>query len=272
MAAPAQHQHGAPDSSGDGGRNWLMIGLLGGGGLLAAALVLWLLTGGMATLAKILPEGVVKALGERPGEGKKVEQKLTDYPGEKLAEAPEKAGDEPAPAADVWVAPAAEVSAEELDKLLQPMLAQAKATDEAIEKVRENRGRDQGVLHAGEAALESLRHYKLADIPQRYRKAADDKRKTLTAERAEALTSAKRLAKATHLVAVPDGAARDSVVLRSAASESSENMAIIDDGVLAQLHLDTQKGWMRIDVLTGSAIGKGGYLQSRYLKRLPEAK
>ncbi len=268
MAAPPASR--APEPVG-GGRNWVVIGLLGGGGLLAAAIGLWLLTGGMATLAKILPEGVVKTLGERPGEGKRVEQKLHDYPGEQVAEAREKELAAP-PAADTWVAPAAEVDPEELARLLQPLEAQAKAADTAIEAVRENRGRDQAVVLAGEQAVEALRTYKLVDVPSRYRKAAEDKRKALTNERNEAMASAKRLAKATHLVAVPDGAARDSVVLRSAGGESSDNLGLLDDGVLAKVHLDTGKGWMRIDVLSGANAGKGGYLQSRYLKRLPDAR
>ncbi|MBM4346059.1 MAG: hypothetical protein FJ100_22010 [Deltaproteobacteria bacterium] len=269
MAAPPASR--APEPAGGGGRNWLVIGLLGGGGLVAAAVALWLLTGGMATLARMLPEGVVKTLGERPGEGKRVEQKLHDYPGESVREASEKEREAPPPA-DAWAAPAAEVDPEELVKLLQPLEAQAKSADAAIEAVRENRGRDQAVVLAGEQAVEALRTFKLVDVPQRYRKAAEDKRKALANERNEALASAKRLAKATHLVAVPDGAARDSVVLRSAGGEASENLGLLDDGMLVKVHLDTGKGWMRIDVLSGTNAGKGGYLQGRYLKRLPDAR
>lgn len=262
MAFPAKQPEPAASNS-----KWLIFGGLGVGGLIAAALVLWLLMGGTQTLVSVLPEGVVKTLGERPGEGKKVEQKLSDYPGEKIAEKDE----EPKVAAagpDVFVAPAPEINAEELDKLLLPLQAQAKSADQAIEKVRDGHGKDQASLHEAEQAVAGLRAFSLREIPARYKAMAEQKRKALADERTEAFASAQRLARATHLVAVPAGVASDSVVLRSAASEASENVGVLDDGVLVHLHLDTGKGWARIDALTGSAAGKGGYLQSKYLRRV----
>ena len=51
MAAPPPARGPAPEAPAQ--RNWMLIALLGGGGVVAAAIALWLLTGGMATLAHI---------------------------------------------------------------------------------------------------------------------------------------------------------------------------------------------------------------------------
>ncbi len=244
----------------------LVFGGLGVGGLIVAGLVLWLLMGGTATLVSVLPEGVVKTLGERPGEGKRVEQHLSDYPGEQAAKA-QAEPEAPQVAADAWQAPAPEVSAEELQALLAPLQAQTKLTDAAIDRVRDGKGTDQAALHDAEQAVAALRTFSLRDIPARYKVAAEDQRKTLATERIEAFAAAQRLARATHLIALPSSAARDSVVLRSSAGEASENIAVLDDGVLVHVHLDTGKGWSRVDALSGPAAGKGGYLQNKYLRR-----
>jgi hypothetical protein len=92
----------------------------------------------------------------------------------------------------------------------------------------------------------------------------------LTDERVQALQSAKKLAKATHIVVGTAGTAL--LELRKAADAHAESVTGLDDGTLVQVHLDTGKGWSRLDVLSGAAAGKGGYLQNGALKRLPPPK
>lgn len=280
---PAQPARPPPAS----GPNWpVLIGLCVGG-LALVAVVGWLVFGGGANaVLRALPEGVVKVFGERPGEGKRVEQKLSDYPGEKTSDpgpgsgtAADKAGPSGAPDrtpsadAPANVDPAAKgddgaTAAEEQAEALKPLQAQAKVTDAAIDKVRESKGANLDDLRAAEAAVEALRGFSLKAVPSRYRKAAEAERKALTDERSQGLEAAQRLAKATHLVFLPKGMPRDTVVLRQAASASSENVAILDDGTLLKVHLDTGKGWVRVDALSGPATGKAGYLQARFVKKI----
>lgn len=266
MAAPPARPPAQPAEE-PKGRNWLLLGLLGGGGLVTACLVLWLLSGGMSTVMSLLPEGVVKALGERPGEGKRVEQHLTDYPGEKAADkddAPPAAKPTDKPANP---APQPELSAEELATALQPLKDLGKAADTAIETVRENRAKNLDELHAAEKAVDAIRSFKSADLPKQARKAADEEKRALAAEKADALEAAKRLGKATHLVSLPND--KDTTPLREAASDASEVVASVDDGALVHVHLDTGKGWLRVDVLNGKAAGKGGYLPGKVVKKIP---
>ncbi len=231
---------------------WMVLGGLGLGALVLAGVGVWLMMGGTNVVLGMLPDGVVKTLGERPGEGKKIEQKLSDYPHEQKGDK----GDGP-------------VDPEELQPYRESMEAQAALVDAAIDKMRASGGRDQALVHAAEKSLEDLRIFSIRDAPSRLQPPLQELRRNLTQERAAALDTARRVNKATHLVVVEGEGKR--AALRSSANAESASVAELEDGVLVRVHLDNGNGWSRADVLSGPAAGKGGYVQNRALKALPKA-
>lgn len=238
---------------GSGGMpRWMVLGGLGLGALALAGIGLWLMMGGTNVVLGMLPEGVVKTLGERPGEGKKVQQQLSEYPTDRPSD---KGGEAVDPA--------------ELDSYRTAMEAQAALVDAAIDKMRASGGRDQSLVHAAEKSLEDLRTFSIRDAPARLQPELQQLRRDLTQERATALDTARRVNKATHLVVV-DGAGKRAA-LRGSANADAASVAELEDGVLVRVHLDNGNGWSRADVLSGPSAGKGGYLQNRSLKALPKA-
>jgi hypothetical protein len=219
---------------------------LGLGAVALAGLGVWLMMGGTNVVLGVLPEGVVKTLGERPGEGKKVEQKLSDYPNEQ----PGDKGGGP-------------ISAEELAPYRESLEAQAALVDAAIDKMRASGGRDQALVHAAEKALDDLKTSSVRDAPTRLQSNLQELRRDLTQERAAALDTA------THLVVVEGEGKR--AAMRSSANAEAAIVAELEDGVLVRVHLDNGNGWSRADVLSGPSAGKGGYVQNRSLKALPKA-
>lgn len=234
---------------------WLTLALLGVGGLLVLAIGVWLLMGGTATIMRWMPEGVAKTLGEKPGEGKKVEQKLSDYPGD-----PQGAGSDQENAAGASDLPTSEA----VDAALAAVMTQVEAADEAITRVRGGHGRDQAVIAEAEKAVQAIGSTPLGECTRKVKQAAEEKRRALVAQKQTALDAAKRLARATHLV-------MSETSLRAAADSDSEQVAKLQDGVLVQVHLDTGKGWSRADVISGPATGKAGYVLDAVLKKLAQA-
>lgn len=235
----------------EGGQpRWLWLTLLSVTVLLVLGVTTWLLMGGANTVVSWLPEGVAKTLGERPGEGKRVEQKLTHYPGE---QAPTEDGEE--------------VDAEELQRLLGPLRDKAEATDAAIAALGGKHRPDQAAVLAAENAVDELKTFSLGDLPKAYRQPAEERRRAMVDERQTALTRLKKTLRATHLVTGTSGTAL--LELRKAADDQAESVTGLEDGTLVQVHLDTGKGWSRVDVLSGPDAGKGGYLQNGALQRLP---
>ncbi|MBI5607722.1 MAG: hypothetical protein HY902_02460 [Deltaproteobacteria bacterium] len=245
----------APDNKGSGAPRWLVLVGLGVGVLAAGALGVWLLMGGTATVMRWLPEGVAKTLGEKPGEGKRVEQKLTDYPGDKAAPAGDSAEDDGQPP-----------SAEDLEDAMAPLRDLAVDADAAIAKVRQGGAEDLTATAAAEKAIQTLRTAAVGEASKKAKKAAEDRRKAMVLERVQALAAAKRLSKATHMVR--EAPAK----LHQAADDSSPATGTLDDGVLVWVHLDTGKGWSRVDVLSGAASGKSGYVLNSALTKLKGAK
>lgn len=239
------------ESSG-GMPRWMVFAGLGLGAVALAGLGVWLMMGGTNVVLGMLPEGVVKTLGERPGEGKKVEQKLSDYPNEQ----PSDKGGGP-------------ITAAELAPYRESLEAQAAVVDAAIDKMRASGGRDQALVHAAEKALDDLKTSSVRDAPNRLQSTLQELRRDLTQERATALDTARRVNKATHLVVVEGEGKR--AAMRSSANAESASVAELEDGVLVRVHLDNGNGWSRADVLSGPSAGKGGYLQNRSLKALPKA-
>ena len=249
MATPQRND----EQSSGGMPRWLLLSGLGLGVLLVGAFGVWLLMGGSATLMGMMPQGVVKALGERPGEGKKVEQHLGDYPSTNANAAKET---EP-------------VKPQDLTQWQEPMQALADTADAAIDKMRASGGRDQAAVHAAEKAVDDLRTFSLRDAPNRVQQPLLELRRTMTQERASALDRARRVNKATHLVVT--SAEGPKVPMRSAAKETADLLVELEDGVLVRVHLDNGNGWSRADVLSGPSTGKGGYIQNKSLKALPKA-
>lgn len=249
MATPQR----SDEQSSGGMPRWMVLSGLSIGVLLLGAFGVWLLMGGTAVVMGVMPQGVAKALGERPGEGKKVEQHLSDYPSEKANQNKET---EP-------------VKPEDLAQWQEPMQALAEAADAAIDKMRASGGRDQAAVHAAEKAVDDLRTFSLRDAPGRVQEQLKELRRNMAQDRAAALDRARRVNKATHLVV--SSADGPKVPLRDAAKESAETVVQLEDGVLVRVHLDNGNGWSRADVLSGPSTGKGGYIQNKSLKALPKA-
>ena len=249
MATPQR----SDEQSSGGMPRWLVLTGMSLGVLVLGAFGVWMLMGGTAIVMGWMPEGVSKALGERPGEGKKVEQRLSDYPTEKANL--NKDNEPPKP--------------EEMAQWQDPMLALGEAADDAIDKMRASAGRDQAAVQAAEKAVDELRTFSLRDAPVRVQEPLKELRRTMTQERAAALDRARRVNKATHLVIT--SAEGPKVPLRESAKETAELVATLEDAVLVRVHLDNGNGWSRADVLSGPSTGKGGYIQNRSLKALPKA-
>jgi hypothetical protein len=247
MAAPA------PRESSSGLPRWLILVGLVLGVLLAGAVGVWLLMGGTATVMHFLPEGVAKTLGEKPGEGKRVEQHLSDYPGDH-AGATDEAGDDKPP------------STEDTDDALAPIRDLAVDADAAIAKLRAAGAGDQSAAAAAEKAIENLRTAALGESSKQAKKVAEERRKAMVLERVQAFESARRLGRATHMIA------ENATQLRQAAEGDSKPLATLDDGVMLWVHLDTGKGWSRVDVLSGSAAGKSGYVLNAAMTKIKQAK
>lgn len=241
--------------SGSGLPRWLVLVGLGVGALVAGAIGVWLLMGGTATVMRWLPKGVAKTLGEKPGEGKKVEQKLTDYPGDKAGAPAEVAEDDGQPP-----------SAEDLEDAMAPLRDLAVDADAAIAKVRQAGPDDLTALAAAEKAIQTLRTAAVGEASKKAKKVAEERRKAMVLERVQALASAKRLGRATHMIQ------QAPAKLHQAADSSSPEVATLDDGVLVWVHLDTGKGWSRVDVLSGAAAGKSGYVGNASLGKLKAGK
>lgn len=233
---------------------WAVLTILGILVVVALGVGAWLMMGGMAKVMRMMPEGVLKTVGEAPGEGKRVQQKLTDYPGEKAGQAAEEAGGGEA------------VDPEKLLGYLAPLTEQAQQVDDAIAKMRAGKAGDQALLNGADQAFAALRNYVPRDVPKAYLPSLEEKKRALVSEKRTVLDAAKRAARATHLVAGTDGTAR--LELRKAADPKSESVAGIEDGTLVQVHLDTGKGWSRVDILSGPSTGKAGYLQNEALKKI----
>lgn len=249
MATPQRND----EQSSGGMPRWMVLTGMSVGVLVLGAFGVWMLMGGTAIVMGLLPQGVTKALGERPGEGKKVEQHLSDYPSEKANL--NKENEPPKP--------------EELAQWQEPMQALADAADAAIDKMRATGGRDQAAVHVAEKAVDDLRTFSLRDAPTRVQEPLKELRRTMAQDRASALDRARRVNKATHLVV--SSAEGPKVPMRDAAKESAELVVSLEDGVLVRVHLDNGNGWSRADVLSGPSSGKGGYIQNKSLKALPKA-
>lgn len=250
---------------------WLVLTALALAGLLAVALGLWLLWGGTATVMSWLPTSLVRSVSEKAGDPKVVEQqpdpegapwKSKAYvnqdrvDGDK-ADDPDKdlpaegTADKADPQHDAAVAQAA----------LAPITEAAAAVDRAIEAWQKKPG-DQALLLVAEKAIESLRTTSVHAGTAALRQAALEQRGELVNQKRKALEDAQRQIRASHRITAKSGAAS----MRQAADDKSEEVAQLPDDTSVHLFLDTGHGWSRIEVLTGEAAGKNGYVRNRNLE------
>lgn len=251
---------------------WLVLGGFGLGGLLLAALALWLLWGGTATVMSWLPSGVVRSLGEKVGEPKVVEP-VADPEGApwkaKAYTNQARAGDD-----DEAALPGA-ASQDQADEdptgdaaLAKAALAQvvlaAAAADRAIEAWQKKPG-DQGLRVAAERSIDALH---AAEIPAKtpaLRQAALEQRAELVAQKRKFLADLQRMERATHTVSVRNGGM---ATLRTAGEDSAAEVAQLGDTTSVHVFLDNGHGWSRVEVLTGDHAGKNGYLRNRNLNQV----
>lgn len=242
---------------------WMLLGSFGVGGLALAGIALWLLWGGTATVMSWLPEGVVKALGEKAGEGKVIERKgdpegapwemkaYKTHAGKDDPEA-EEAAETPTPTAKTDDASKAEAT-------LAPIVAAARAADQAIEAV-EAHPQDQAAVLKAVHAIETLKETPVLGGNAALRQAALERRGELVLEKQAALTAIQTQGRTTHVV-------KTATILRKAADDGSEAVATLETDTKVHSFLDTGTGWTRVEALGGESSGKNGYVPTRSLAR-----
>jgi len=258
---------------------WLRITAIALGVILAGVIGLWLLMGGWKRLARMLPPSVITAIGGTPGE--KVVPQTADPEGapwerrgggddaDKAEEPkkqakndePEAADEEPPPP------PALDPAQEEADAAaaVAPIKARAEQADAAIEKAREHPEDQQAYLDANKA-VEALAGTVIKAETEALRVSALEFRTEIAAQKRKALEEARRSGRATHSVrGTGADASAPYLVLREAANPGSEDLGHMQDGDLVRLQIDLDTGWVKVEALSGAAMGKSGYAKSRYL-------
>lgn len=250
---------------------WMVLGGFGVGGLVLAALALWLLWGGTATVMSWLPSGVAKSLGEKSGETKVIARKVdpegaawdlkAHRTGAPQAEPAAEAG-EPGPDAEDDGKPG-EPNPEDAERAaaaLAPINAAATLADEALAAYAAKPG-DQGLRLAAEHAIETLKVTSVPKTTSALRQAALEQRSVLVVQKRKVMEDTQVQARATHKL---NGAAS----LRKAAAEDADEVAALPGDTLLHLFLDTGTGWARVEALNGEAAGRNGYVKSRALSKL----
>lgn len=262
-------------------KRWLMLAGLGVGVLAAGAFGFWLLMGGTGVIMRSLPDGVVKLLGEKPGEKYYPPEQNPPAPWDKpppgkgfqerpsYAEEPEAEAIEEAKAAEPGAEGNAEppTTAQDDAAKAQAVMAAVKqladAADEAIARYSDRGASDQEAYLAAEKAIAALRSAPIRGGSEAVRVAAREQRDEWVLQKQKALDEAKRLGRATHTVAVGPG---KTASLREAASAGSTEVAELEDGTLVKVFLDTGTGWARAEALSGNSAGKNGYVRSGQIR------
>ena len=259
--------------------SWMVLGGFGAGGLVLAALALWLLWGGTATVMSWLPSGVAKSLGEKAGETKVIQRTkdpegaawelkayktrepkaepgvVAEDPGEDAALAAAGTKDEAAPS---------EPNPEEVERAeaaLAPIRAAAAMADEALAAYAAKPA-DQGLRLAAEHSIETLKVTTVPKTTSALRQAALEQRSVLVQQKRKVMEATQVGARATHKL---NGATS----LREAAADDAEEVAALPGDALLHVFLDTGSGWSRVEALNGEAAGRNGYVKSRSLSKLP---
>jgi hypothetical protein len=264
------------------------------GAIVALALVAWLMTGGLQQLLSWMPPGVRKIIGEpgtekvmpaRPDpngapwekRGYQPSDDETDTPMPKMkpsvAGEPEESAEEAATPDENAVEPAARPEDEAAAAaVLAPIRSLDEAAGTAIEAYERN-PEDQGKYLTAEKAVATLRTFAPADgTASALRTAATELRDERAVARAEALTAARAMGRATHKVHLGEDQASPFLAVREAANTESRLVAELLDGTLVRVFLDNGNGWYRVEAVTGESAGKGGYARGKWLQKLPRPK
>jgi hypothetical protein len=244
---------------------WMVLGSFGLGGLGLAAIALWLLWGGTATVMSWLPDGVVKAVGEKAGEGKVIERQKDPEgaPWEMKAYKTHAGKDDPeAEEAQEAAAPTATGKSDDAVKAeatLAPIKAAAEAADQALDALAAD-PKDQKAYLTAVHAIETLKSAQVLGGNAALRQAAVERRGELVAEKQASLDALQTKGRTTHVV-------KSATTLHKAADDGSEALGALAEGTQVHVFLDTGSGWSRVEALTGEAIGKNGYVPSKALSR-----
>ena len=258
---------------------WLRIVVIVLGTFVVGVVGLWLMSGGWKRISAMLPPSVVQAIGGTPGE--KVVPQTADPEGAPWEKHPGAADDadkdeqpkkkaakvEDEPEADAPPAPKADRAKEEADAVaaLAPIKARAAEADAAIEKMRDHPDDQQAYLDANKA-VEALAGAMVRAETDALRTSALEFRTEVTAQKRKDLEEARRLGRATHSVqGTGEDASAPYLVLREAANSGAADVAHMQDGDLVRVQIDLDTGWVKVEALSGEAMGKSGYAKSHFL-------
>jgi len=264
----------------------IALGILGG--IAALALAVWLfLFNGLNVVLSALPPGVVKLIGEKPGEQKVMpvvaerapwethkaytarkngerpgaEPSADDSPGKVDDDEVDDTAEEPAAPAKTDEQAAAELT-------MAPIRSLGARADEAIAAYQDDAS-DQALFLAANQAIEAIKAVEIQAETEAVRVAAVEYRAELVTQKRKTLEESRRAGRATHRVAGTAGnKSAPYLTLREAASSSSDDVGHVSDGQLLRVHLDAGGGWQRVEVLTGPTAGKYGYARGKQLLAL----
>ena len=298
MAVPAQRPGGRIPTVQEkqGMPAWAMVGGLALGTLVIAALGAWLaFGGGWLRVMSWLPPGVRTSLGGAGAEGKVIQTKAdpegaayegkayqandrrghggqaskgddhADDAGDDTANAKPGASlaDKKRAAHDAQHDQDMDVDAVKAEAVLAPIKANAAAADDAIAALSD-KPQDQARVVAAEKAIDTLRTTPIPPATPALKQAALEQRTELVNGKKAALAQAQQMARATHLV---QAGKAGTISLRSAANDKSDEVASMEDGTRVHEFLDDH-GWARVEVISGGATGKNGYVHVKYLQSI----
>ena len=257
----------------------------------------WLfLFGGVRTMYRVLPPGVMtvlggekpfgetvmpqKASGVRPWEQQGAAAKADDGADEAAVEPADKAvaeeATEPATGearAGKRDAPSPAVQTDdqaEAEKALAPVRALSARAVEAIRAYEEDPS-DQERYHEADKAVEALRTAVVA-AEGALKVAATELRNELALAGRKSLDLARMSGRATHRVTGTGKRDPAGLDVHKDTNTSSKELGRIEDGTLVRVHIDAGSGWVRAEAMTGEQAGLAGYVQSKFLRPLQRKK